>query len=138
MNIRFDTFFNRTIEIKKINLDYEKLCSQIFEADPKIRFAAVYDYWAERVAGGMREGLDNQLPENVTTNSINQALLRWKSRKTAEEWIGKAKYAMSEYEKIKRFTFYLNEDELLLVSTETDADTELIIQNIKKLTSDSS
>ena len=86
----------------------------------------------------MKKGLDNLLSEKVTKNSVNQALLRWKSRKTMEEWIGKAKYAMAEYEKIKRLTFYFNENELLLVSTEPDADHELIIKNIQKLLSDSS
>ena len=121
-----------------MNMDYEKLCSQIFMIDSKIRFAAVYDFWAERIAGGMKEGLDSHLAEKITINSVNQALLRWKSRKTMEEWIGKAKYAMAEYEKVKRLTFYFNEDELLLVSTEPDADHENIIKNIKKLLSDSS
>ena len=120
-----------------INMDYEKLCSQIFMIDPKIRFAAVYDFWAERIAGGMKEGLDSHLAEKITINSVNQALLRWKSRKTMEEWIGKAKYAMAEYEKVKRLTFYFNENELLLVSTEPDADHESVIKNIKKLLSDS-
>ncbi len=119
-------------------MDYEKLCSQIFMIDPKIRFVAVYDFWAERIAGGMKEGLDSHLAEKITINSVNQALLRWKSRKTMEEWIGKAKYAMAEYEKVKRLTFYFNENELLLVSTEPDADHEIIIKNIKKLLSDSS
>ncbi len=121
-----------------MNMDYEKICSQIFMVDPKIRFAAVYDFWAERIAGGMKEGLDSHLAEKITINSVNQALLRWKSRKTMEEWIGKAKYAMAEYEKVKRLTFYFNENELLLVSTEPDADHENIIKNIKKLLSDSS
>ncbi len=119
-------------------MDYDKLCSQIFEFDPKIRFVAVYDFWAECLAGGMRKDVDNLLPERVTKNLINQALLRWKSRKTTEEWVGKAKYAMAEYEKLKRITFYFNENELLVLSTEADADHELIIKNIKKLISDSS
>ena len=33
-------------------MDYEKLCSKIFQIDPKIRYAAVYDFWAECLAGG--------------------------------------------------------------------------------------
>ncbi len=45
---------------------------------------------------------------------------------------------MAAYEKVKRLTFYFNENELVLVSTEPDADHELIIKNIKKLLSDSS
>ena len=89
------------------------------------------------MAGGMRKGLKSNLPEKITVNSVNQALLRWKSRKTAEEWIGKTKYAMAEYEKVKRFTFYFNENELLLVSTEPNVDNELIIKSIKKLIVDS-
>jgi len=118
-------------------MDYDKLCSEIFKIDSKIRFASVYDFWAERIAGGMKEGLESSLPEKITINSVNQALLRWKSRKTTEEWIGKTKYAMAEYEKVKRFTFYFNENELLLVSTEPNVDSEFIITNIKKLIADS-
>jgi len=118
-------------------MDYGNFCSQILKTDPKIRFASVYDYWAERIAGGMREGLESNLPEKITVNSVNQALLRWKSRKTTEEWIGKTKYAMAEYEKVKRFTFYFNENELLLVSTEPNVDNEFIITSIKKLIADS-
>ncbi len=56
-------------------MDYEKLCSHIFKIDPKIRFTAVYNFWAERIAGGMKEGLDSHLAEKITINSINQALL---------------------------------------------------------------
>jgi len=83
--------------------------------------------------GGMREGLDSHIAEKITINSVNQALLRWKSRKTMEEWVGKTKYAMAEYEKVKRFTFYFNENELLLISTEPNVDNEFIIKSIKKL-----
>jgi len=85
------------------------------------------------LAGGMKKGLDSHLAEKITVNSVNQALLRWKSRKTMEEWVGKTKYAMAEYEKVKRFTFYFNENELLLISTEPNVDNEFIIKSIKKL-----
>jgi hypothetical protein len=37
---------------------------------------------------------------------------------------------MSEYEKIKRITFPLGEDHLLLVTTEVDADHNKIIRDI--------
>jgi hypothetical protein len=42
--------------------------------------------------------------------------------------VGKGKYAMSEYEKIKRITFPLGEDHLLLVTTEVDANHSKIIK----------
>ena len=45
-------------------LDYENFCSQILEINPKIRFAAVYDSWAKRIAWGLRKGLHNPLSEH--------------------------------------------------------------------------
>ena len=44
--------------------------------------------------------------------------------------IGRGKYAMSEYQKIKRITFPLEQDHLLLVTTEADADHDKIIREI--------
>jgi hypothetical protein len=42
----------------------------------------------------------------------------------------RGKYAMAEYEKIKRITFPLKENHLLLVTTEVDADHGKIIRDI--------
>ncbi len=119
-----------------IILDYEKLCSGILQVDRKIRFVAVYDKWAKRLAGGTKAGIENLLPDKVTQESVNQAIFRWESRKKMNEWVGKPKYSMAEYEKLKRFTFYLNENYLLLVTTEPDADHILILTMIQNLLTD--
>ena len=48
--------------------------------------------------------------------------------------LGKARYAMAEYEKTKRITVPLDDPHLLLlVSTEVEADHVKIIDNILKL-----
>lgn len=114
-------------------MDYHKLCSQILKVDPKVRFAAVYNKWADFLAGGTKDGLIAHLSEKQTQESVNQAILRWETRKKLEEWVGKPKYAMAEYEKLKRFTFYLSDEDLLLVTTEPDADHILIITMIQNL-----
>ncbi len=114
-------------------MDYEKLCSQILKLDPKIRLAAVYNTWAEHIAGGPQKGMEAHLPKKVTQEAVNQAILRWKTRQKMDEWVGKAKYAMAEYEKVKRITFYLNDNDLLLITTEPDADHLFIIFQTQKL-----
>jgi hypothetical protein len=43
--------------------------------------------------------------------------------------VGKGRYAMAEYQKIKRITFPLEENHLLLVTTELDANHHKIIQD---------
>jgi hypothetical protein len=114
-------------------LDYEKFCSQILDVDPEIRFATVYDEWATRVGGGMRKGIENLLSERAENELVNISILDWKARKDMSKWLGKTKYTLAEYDKVKRFSFYLGDDYLLLVSTEKDTDTDLIVEQVIKL-----
>jgi hypothetical protein len=57
-------------------------------------------------------------------------MARWGLRNSLSPKVGKGKYAMAEYEKIKRITFPLDVDHLLLVTTETNADHVSIISNV--------
>lgn len=114
-------------------MDYEKFCAQILGVESKIRFAAVFDEWAVRLSGGMRDGVENLLSDHAQSELVNLATLDWKSRKNVAKWLGKTKYAMAEYDKIKRFSFYLGDDRLLLVSTEKDCDTNTVVDQVISL-----
>jgi hypothetical protein len=48
-----------------------------------------------------------------------------------ESTIGKGKFAMAEYEKVRRFTIPVDNEHLLLVSTEVDADLSIIYRILK-------
>ena len=114
-------------------MDFEKVCDEIFKIDPKVRYAAVFDYFATKVAGGMRKGVKSILPESLTKLSVDQAIIRWRSRLALEDWIGLPKYAIAEYDKIKRCIIYLNSEHLLLISTEVEMDGAKLINNVNKI-----
>jgi hypothetical protein len=114
-------------------LDYDNFCSQILETDPKIRSAVVYDSWAKRVAGGLRKGSQSLLSEHAENELVNLSIINWKARKDMSQSLGKTIYTLAEHDKIKRFSFYLGEDHLLLLSTEKDADTNVVVDEIIKL-----
>ncbi len=114
-------------------MDYENFCSQILKTDPKIRFASVYDEWANRVGGGMREGVKSLLSEHMENELLNLSIITWKARKDTAKMLGKTKYSMSEYDKLKRFSLYLGDDHLLLVSTEKYSDTNVVVDEIIEL-----
>jgi hypothetical protein len=113
-------------------MDYGKLCRDILELDSKVRFAGACDETGEIKYGGQREGVKNLLTPEETKKSNLQAMARWGLRNSLVSKVGKGKYAMAEYEKIKRITFPLDPDHLLLVTTEVDADHTKIIENILK------
>jgi len=114
-------------------LDYKRFCSQILETEPKIRFASVYDQWAVRVGGGMREGLQSLLSEHMENELVNLSVIDWKARKETAKMLGKTKYSMAEYDTIKRFSFYLGNEHLLLVSCEKEADTNVVVDKVIQL-----
>ena len=115
-------------------VDYSRLCKDILNLDLKVRYAGVCDETGETKYGGQREGTKSLLSPEETKKSNLQALARWGLRNSLYPKIGKGKYAMAEYEKLKRITFPLEEQEsnLLLVTTEVDADHARIIDNVLK------
>lgn len=115
-------------------MDYGKLCREIFDLDPKIRFAGICDNTGETKFGGQREGVENLLSSEETKRSNLQALARWALRDTLSSKVGKGRYAMAEYEKVKRITIPLKDNShLLLITTEVNADHSRIIQQVLKL-----
>jgi hypothetical protein len=114
-------------------MDYDKFCKDVFDLDPKIRFAGICDDTGETLYGGMREGLTSYLSPDETRKSIQLAIGRWGLRDALSPKTGKPKYAMAEYEKIKRATLPLNDEYLLLISMEVEADHNSIINRILKL-----
>jgi hypothetical protein len=114
-------------------MDYSELCKDIMNLDSKIRFAGICDETGEIRYGGQREGIKNLLSSEETKRSNLQALARWGLRNSLAPKIGKGKYAMAEYEKIKRITVPLENYHLLLITTELEADHDKIIDKTIKL-----
>ena len=114
-------------------MDYNTLCREILDLDNNIRFAGVCDDTGEIKYGGQREGVPNLLSPEETRHSNLQALARWGLRNSLSPRVGKGKYAMAEYEKIKRITIPLENDHLLLVTTEVAADHVKIIESLLKM-----
>jgi Family of unknown function (DUF6659) len=113
-------------------MDYNELCKDILGLDTKIRFAGVCDDTGEIRFGGPREGIKSLLTPEQTKISNLQALIRWELRDSLSHKIGREKYSMEEYEKIKRIIFTLDHDHLLLVTTEVDNEHIKVIDSILK------
>ena len=115
-------------------MDYGKLCKDILNLDPKIRYAGICDNTGETKFGGQRQGVQNLLSLEETKRSNLQALARWALRNSLSPKIGKGKYAIAEYEKLKRITVPLENNHLLLITTELEDDHQKIIDNVLQMT----
>lgn len=114
-------------------MDYEKLCHDVLDLDPKVRFVGVCDNTGEIKNGGFREGIKSILTDEEIKKANLITLERWRLHNKLADRIGKARYAMEEYEKVKQITMPLEDEHLLLISTEVDADHGKIIESAIQL-----
>jgi hypothetical protein len=78
------------------------------------------------------EGVANLLTAEESKKSIEMAMTGWKVRSELSNKIGKGRYVIAEYERIKRITMPFGEDYLLYLTTE-QANHLNIINRIRKL-----
>ena len=114
-------------------MDYEKLCHDVLDLDPKVRFVGICDNTGEIKNGGLREGVQSILTDEEIKKANLITLARWRLHNKLADRIGKARYAMEEYEKVKQITMPLEDEHLLLISTEVDAEHGKIIESAIQL-----
>lgn len=114
-------------------MPFDTLYDEIMKMDSSIRYAVVLSNTGEKICGGYRKGMAPMLNDEELKMVHFYAGQRWDTRKNLTHKIGKTKYAMAEYNKLKRMTFPINENYLLMVSTEVETDHQKIIDTILDL-----
>jgi hypothetical protein len=118
-------------------MDYRKIYQDIMKLDPKIRLVTICDIDGRVMYSEHREGVRNLLTPQESKKSLELAINAWKTRSELATKIGKGKYVLAEYEKIKRITMPLGHDiddnHLLYITTEPEADHSNIIHGIGEL-----
>jgi hypothetical protein len=117
-------------------LDYEKIYEDIIHIDPRIRLVTICNSDGRVMYSDHREGIKNLLTPEESKESLELAVNAWKTRTKLASKIGKGKYVLAEYEKLKRITMPLGDDDnhLLYITTEVQADHSNIIRRIGGIT----
>ncbi|HKG31430.1 MAG TPA: hypothetical protein VKA91_09170 [Nitrososphaeraceae archaeon] len=101
--------------------------------DPKIRLVTICDTNGKVMFSDHRQGVKNLLSIEESKESLELAVNSWKIRSKLAPKIGKGKYVLAEYEKIKRITMPLGDNHILYVTTEPEADHSNIINRVHSL-----
>ena len=117
------------IRLYKIKQHYK----DIVNIDPNIRLVTICDAEGKMMYSRHRQGVKNLLSSEESKESLEMAMTGWKIRSKLAPKIGKGKYVLAEYEKIKRITMPFGDDLLLYLTSEPEADHFNIINKIRKL-----
>jgi hypothetical protein len=102
------------------------------DLDPNIRLVTICDANGKVVYSDHRNGVKNLLTAEESKKSLELAITAWKTRSELSPKIGKGKYVLAEYERLKRITMPLGDPEnhLLYITTEPQADHSKIILGV--------
>jgi hypothetical protein len=117
------------IRLYKIKQHYK----DIVNIDPNIRLVTICDAEGKMMYSRHRQGVKNLLSSEESKESLEMAMTAWKIRTKLAPKIGKGKYVLAEYEKMKRMTMPFGDDLLLYVTTEPEANHSNIINRIRRL-----
>jgi|ERR671920_178410 hypothetical protein len=114
-------------------MDYKKVYEDIMNLDPNIRLVTICDLDGKIKHSDHRQGVKNLLTPEESKESLELAVNSWKIRSKLAPKIGKGKYVLAEYEKMKRITMPLDSNHILYITTEIEADDRGIIDKIRRL-----
>src|ERR671911_2252459 len=105
------------------------LCSRILESDSLIRFVGISNKMGNQIISRYRSGLTPLFtPKEIEMYAI-ESVLRMNTRKDFELKLGRPIYSFTLYEKVKRATITLENEEfpILMASFDIQADHDHII-----------
>ena len=108
-------------------IDYGEFFDQVLAIDEHIRFVAIYD---SKFHAKFRNGIEGYFKENEIKSSLSEAQNRWSFRKKMSFKIGEPKFAMAQYGKVNRITVPLDNEGVILVTSELDVDINKLVDGI--------
>jgi hypothetical protein len=102
-----------------LQIQWDKIITEIWKFDRRVRSAIILDATGKQVAGGMKKGIPSLEPQSEDIRLIAGITIQLNNDKTWDRYFGKNQFTFNKREKLNIMTFYLG-DKLVLVSAEPD------------------
>jgi len=102
-----------------LQVGFEKICTEMFKFDRRVRFAAILDHSGRQIAGGMRKGIPSLEPISEDLRLIANITIQLSTDITWDQYFGRTQFTFIKREKVNILTFHMG-DRLIMVSTEPD------------------
>ncbi len=100
--------------------DEGRLVDNMLEANKNVRYACICDGEGKILWNSRRDNIVSMLTLEETKDSVKAACEQWSKREKLSGKIGKGRYALVDYEKLKRITVPLANNHLLYMHIEAN------------------
>jgi hypothetical protein len=108
------------------------LAEKLIKMSPSIRYVTIASLNGKLLFSAHRKTVKTTLSKAESKQSLIMAARAWKTRKSLAKKIGRCKYVIAEYDRVKRITLPAGKNHLLYITTDPKANHSRIIQRARK------
>jgi len=108
------------------------LANKILKLSPSIRYVTVASLNGKILISAHKKTVKTTLSKAESRSSLQMAARGWKQRKALAKKLGRCKYVVAEYDRVKRITLPAGKNHLLYITTSPTANHNRLIQRIRK------
>jgi hypothetical protein len=113
-------------------MDVMTLAQKILKTSKSIRYVSVVSLSGKLVISAHRKTVKTTLSKSESKQSLIMAARAWKTRKALAKKIGRCKYVLAEYDRVKRITLPAGKNHLIYITTDPKANHSAIINRVRK------
>ena len=113
-------------------MDVATLAQKILKTSKSIRYVSVVSLSGKLLISAHRRTVKTTLSKSESKQSLVMAAKAWKQRKSLAKKIGRCKYVVAEYDRVKRVTLPAGKNHLIYITTDPKANVMPIINKVRK------
>ena len=113
-------------------MDVSTLAAKILKTSKSIRYVTIVSLSGKLVISVHRKTVKTTLSKAESRQSLVMAARAWKQRKALAKKIGRCKYVLAEYDRVKRITLPAGPNHSIYITTDPKANHTGIISRVRK------
>jgi len=113
-------------------MNVDTLATKIMKSSKSIRYVTIASLNGKVLISAHRKTVKTTLSKAESRQSLMMAARSWKQRKTLAKKIGRCKYVIAEYDRVKRITLPAGKNHLIYITTDPKANVTSMINKVRK------
>jgi predicted secreted acid phosphatase len=113
-------------------MEVTTLAKKILQTSKAIRYVSIVSLTGKLLISAHRKTVKTTLSKSESKQSLIMAARAWKQRKNLAKKIGRCKYVLAEYDRVKRITLPAGKNHLIYITTDPKANHTSIINKVRK------
>lgn len=113
-------------------MNVDTLAAKILKSSKSIRYVTIATLNGKVLISAHRKSVKTALTKSESKASLVMAGRSWKQRKSLAKKIGRCKYVVAEYDRVKRITLPAGKDHLIYITTDPKANVTSMINKVRK------